>query len=258
MTRLDDHYQKLRAQLTGREREILDARFAAAKPALGLGLTSKIPVRSTKDRVTAYMAMARENFEKHQIVKTGQGRWLVRRPGTNVFWFEVVILAGSSMLVHGDVQAVMFGRYHPSEVDSADDIAWQMVHWMASRERPDDHYFVEKAGLGGTADETIWTRDEDTLRQEILELIDETMRAGGENDSFDSDCHYAEVTSSLTEALDSVGSASHEEVQRAVYEAMDGDGERVPKGRRISSAMVYAHAALQCLARLLGEQPVQK
>jgi hypothetical protein len=196
------------------------------------------------------MVVARESFARHSIVKRSEGRWLLREPGTSVFWFEVVVLAGGSMIVHGDIQAVVFGHYSARRDATPDDTAWQMVHWMASRKRPDDHYFIEKAGIGGTADETIWAPDDDVLRAEIVELIAAAREseAAAEPDT--------DLRDALEDALGNVGSLTHEQVQHAVYEALDGDAESVPQGRRVSAAMIYAHAALQRLAELLDAEDV--
>jgi hypothetical protein len=121
---------------------------------------------------------------------------------------------------------------------------------MASRKRPDDHYFIEKAGIGGTADETIWAPDDDVLRAEIVELIAAAREseAAAEPDT--------DLRDALEDALGNVGSLTHEQVQHAVYEALDGDAESVPQGRRVSAAMIYAHAALQRLAELLDAEDV--
>jgi hypothetical protein len=217
-------------RLTDREREVLVERFL---------LTSATP----EGRVGREMAQAREAFAKHAIVKQSEGRWLLRQPDTSHFWFEAVVLAGGHLLVHGDIQAVMFGHYHASKYETPEAAARETVCWMAHRRYPDDSYFVEKARIGGTADETIWTHDDDVLRAEIAELIQEFADA------------HPDTLEGLQAALDSVGVDSLEETQRTVCEAFDGDTESIPYGRRISSAMVYAHAALQRLASLLDAQP---
>lgn len=201
------------------------------------------------------MAQARESFAKHEIVKWSEGRWLLKQPGTGTFWFEVVVLAGGSMIVHGDIQAVVFGHYSARKDATPDATAWQMVHWMASRKRPDDHYFIEKAGIGGTADETIWTPDDDVLRAEIVELIAAARESEAAAEP-DTDLRDTDLSDTLEDALDNVGSLTHEQVQHAVYEALDGDAESVPQGRRVSAAMIYAHAALQRLAELLDAEDV--
>lgn len=257
MTKPNETYRRLRDQLTDREQEILDARLATSTPAfehaLGLERTSKAPAPSAKDRTTWLMAAARENFAKHQIVKTNPGRWLVRQPGSSTFWFEVVVLAGGSMIVHGDVQAVIFGHYCPSRDDAPDAIAWQTVHWMASCRRPDDHYFVEKADIGGTAHETIWTYDSDTFRQQIRELIAEVSEGEVDEDGT-VDAHKRVRREALEAALERVSVTSVGTMQQDICDALDGDSERIPSGEVISSAMIYAHAALQCLARLLDAE----
>jgi len=195
------------------------------------------------DLISQEMEWARKNFAKHEITKSSEGRWLVRQPETSTFWFEVVVLAGGHLIVHGDIQAVIFGRYSSGD-------AQQTVNWMAQRERPDDSYFVEKAKIGGTSHETIWSSDDEVLREEIQELIREVSQ-DEIDDVGDVDCRCKERREALEEALGAVGYVSLEQTQTAICDAFDGDWERIPTGQRISANMVYAHAALQCLARLL-------
>lgn len=247
---LADAYKKMLEQLTDREREVLDARFAGGAPlSLSGDLLPAKPPEPKPDRIAIEMAHARKSFAKHEIVKGSEGRWLLKQPGTNNFWFEVVVLAGGCLLVHGDIQAVIFGRYHAHENDTPTRAARQMVLWMGTRKRPDDSYFVEKAGLGGTADETIWTYDEDTLREQIKELIKEVSDGEVDEDG-EVDSHKRERREELEDVLARVGDVSLEEIQREVYDALEGDGESVPRGKIISSSMIYAHAALQRLTGL--------
>lgn len=216
--------QNMQAQLTDREREVLAERFPA------------------KGTLGKEMQFAREAFVKHTIAKQSEGRWLLRQPGASHFWIEVVVLAGGHLLVHGDIQAVIFGHYHAHKDATPEAVARQTVYWMAQRLYPDDGYFIEKASIGGTADETIWTYDEGVLRTEIEALIRESADA------------HPDTLQGLQDALDSVGADSLEETQRMVCEALDGDSESIPRGRRISSAMIYAHAALRKLASLLDAE----
>jgi hypothetical protein len=206
------------------------------------------------------MEQARESFANHQITKSGGGRWLVKKPGTSTFWFEVIVLEGGKLMVHGDISPVIFAYYHPNQHSSAEENAEGCVRWMASRKRPDDPYFTEKAKIGSSSDDTVWTYDEDTLREEIEALIDETHASEAEAE-FDGDDHrkhiHIERRESFQEALDGVGGTSLEETQSLVYDALDGDAESVPFGVRVSTSMIYAHAALQRLDALLKETEVR-
>lgn len=212
------------------------------------------PARTTEQRVTDQMEQAREAFARHQIVelKTSHGRWLVKQPGTSNFWFEVIVLAGGKLLVHGDINAVIFAYYHSNPLLSAEDNAEGCVHWMASRPRPDDHYFVEKAKIGSDSNDTVWTSDDDTLSEQIRDLIEQECEGEVDEDG-EVDFLKRALHESLESALEMVGSSSHEEIQREVYEAL-GDAEGVPDGKMISTTMVCAHAALQRLAALIEEK----
>ena len=209
-------------------------------------------MKKSEDQLLQDMDRARTELSEHKISKSSTGRWLVKRPGTGVFWYEVVVLEGGHLLVHGDIEVVLFGTYHPAEGQSPDQAAINCVKWMASRKRPDDHYFIEKASIGTGADSRIWTPDDDVLSEEIEALL-QYPREMEKDDEGEIDTVYQKRREDLEEALESVGSSSLEEVQRMVYDALDGDSESVPRGRRISTAMIYAHAALQRLAILLDE-----
>ena len=210
------------------------------------------PTRTTKQRVTDQMKHARNSFAKHRITESSHGRWLVKQPGTSTFGFEVVVLAGGKLLIHGDINAVIFAHFHPNQHDSAEDNASACVHWMASRKRPDDHYFIEKAKIGSDSDDTVWTRDDDTLREETQDLIKQESEGEVDEDGA-VDSKKRDRREALEHALNMIGSSTHEEVQREVYEALDCDGESVPQGKIVSTTMVYAHAALQRLDVLLKE-----
>ena len=247
---LADAYKKMLEQLTDKEREVLGKRFPATGLPETLPATGLPEPEPEVDRIAVEMVHARKSFEKHEIVKWSEGRWLLKQPGTSTFWFEVVVLAGGYLLVHGDIQAVMFGCYHANENNLPTTTARQMVLWMGTRKRPDDGYFIEKAGIGGTADETIWTYDEDTLREEIADLIKEVSDGEvDEDDEVDSRKH--DRREELEEILTRVGDVSLEEIQSQVYDALEGDAESIPRGKLLSSSMVYAHAALQRLTKLL-------
>jgi hypothetical protein len=218
------------------------------------------------DRVAVQAAQARKDFRNHQIVKESLGRWLVQQPDNCAFWFECVVLEGGYLLVHGDIQAVLFGIYSAHRDTPKDIAALQTLYWMAQRTRPDDHYFVEKAQRG-TSRDTIWTYDEAVLRDEIRDLIREAHETEAETenksigrkfetrDGFPSN-KPAVRSEELEYILENVGSdTTLEETQRAIYELFDGDCESVPQGKIVSAAMIHAHAALQRLAELLDARP---
>lgn len=206
-------------------------------------------VKPRVDRIAADMERAKENFTHHVIRKESEGRWLLSRPGSQGYWFETVVLAGGYLLVHGDIQAILFGGYHSDNINVPESNLG-CIRWMAKRSRPDDPYFLEKAKLGTGTDALLWEEDDDVLREEIEDLIQETKASDVEYPREDT----PRVLEALEEALGEIGGDStHAEIQKAIYEAID-DGERVPRGRKITMSMVFAHAALQKLYSLLLER----
>jgi len=217
-----------------------------------------MPTKS-EEKLRGLILQSKEDFSNHVITKSGHGRWLMMDPKSTNFWVEVVILEGGHLLVHGDIQAVIFGRYmwkssglgtEPSQEEQIN-----CIRWMAKRERPDDSYFVQKATIGGTAKSTIWDDDDDVFREEIEQLIQEA-RAEEEQDESDSVSKERECRiEALEEALSSIGCTPKEEIQTELYNgAFDYDSEGIPEGLMISNAMIHAHAALRQLLHLIETQ----
>lgn len=200
---------------------------------------------SSEKRLLDLMDRARKAYANHRIVKEETGRWLLGGPTGSGYWFEVVVLAGGRLLFHGDTSPVIFARYHPSETLSPDLLAVETVGWMASRSRPDDRYFLEKAKIGTEAEELIFREDEEALREEISQLIQEEKEAG-----------HLSVAKDLSRVREMVESDNFSEVQREIYDLL-GDAERIPRGQVVSSGMVYAHAGLQRLFSLLQQRALR-
>lgn len=57
---------------------------------------------------------AEETYARHVLKRRSPDRWLIARPGTSVFWTEIVLCGytdnGDRLVVHGDGPDLIFGR----------------------------------------------------------------------------------------------------------------------------------------------------
>lgn len=180
-------------------------------------------------------------YAEHQIVRETENSWLLKKPGTNEDWAEVVSLAAGTLLVHGDHDPVMFGNMTDCRRPE------NVVHWMA-RERPDDEYFVQKARrvLGHNADELIWDQTIERFREELEEMVAEARSADP------GDSTWRET---LEEVLEDANDSSDDEDIRRLQDDITScprfDSEWMPTGRVISSRMIHAWAIIRRLSTLL-------
>lgn len=177
-------------------------------------------------------------YAQHQIVSESADRWMLRKPGTSNMWAEIAVLAKGTLLVHGDTDPVLFG--HMTDCRRPENA----VHWMA-RSAPDDHYFVQKAGIamGCAASAVIWTPSIKCFREELSVMIDELHREHGSEHPL-----KQELEDILARARDDEDDISS--LQKDVYDC-GVEGEDVPKGRVISQTMICAWAAIRRLSTLL-------
>ena len=185
-------------------------------------------------------------YAEHQIVSESADRWMLRKPGTSNMWAEIAVLAKGTLLVHGDTDPVLFG--HMTDCRRPENA----VHWMA-RSAPDDHYFVQKAGIamGCAASAVIWTPSIKRFREELSEMIADLDQ--DHHDHRQNRRYKKELEDVLEVAL---GSDEHEipSLQGAVYDTAGCDGEDIPKGRVISQTMICAWAIIRRLSALLKER----
>jgi len=212
---------------------------------------SETRIDSVRAEIDLEIQHAKDAYATHRIVKESSGRWLCKAAdNSNSYWFEVIVLAGHRLFVHGDFDPILFAQYYPLPGTSEEELLRSTLRWMANTPRPDYGYFISKAILG--SGEAAVMKSEDTvLRAQIAEMIEEYRTMEVEDTE-----NVEETILSLEEALQMVdGHHTHDEVKRFLYEALN-DAEALPDGKRISLGMVFAHAALQKLESLLKEREV--
>lgn len=175
-------------------------------------------------------------YKDHQVVREGEGRWLLKRPGTNEEWCEVAALARGTLLVHGDHDHVLFG--HNLDCECPEDL----VHWMA-RDRPDNGYFLEKAriAMGSGSESLVYSLCIDKFQEELEDMGDDNRDLYDELDDIRSDAN----------------SSSVEDIpflQREIMELSSYENDGVPEGRVVSTRMIHAWAILNRLSALLKEK----
>lgn len=171
--------------------------------------------------VSRLRRLADEAFKDHCIVQREKRAWLVRREGTGFYWFEVFSLQGGRLIVHGDIQSVIFQCGSEQDAEAR-------VHFIADSYLG---YVKEKAesASGMSFDEL----DEEVANEDLcLLLADEGTLTNEER---------REVLVAL-EALQHEGVGA---LARLEGEVFSGMGE-VPSPR-----LIYAHEALRCLSRLI-------
>lgn len=192
---------------------------------------------------------AQASFAEHMIVRRSTGRWLLKKPGTGIFWVEVVELAGGYLLVHGDIDCIVFGVY----IDPCN--PGERVRWMASRSRGDDAYLIEKAtiGMGMRSDELLFDYSPEQFRWQLEEL--RALESEQELHIDDDDVSAPSTLDAYDDALACYLDEGPQAAQRILANA-GIEAEDLPDGRVISARPVFAHAALRRLAELLDtEEP---
>lgn len=154
------------------------------------------------------------------------GRYYLRREKDHFYWSEVVVLRGCSLLVHGDVDTVVFSNCYGMQR------ARDVVHWMA---RSDYDYATQKASIGGS---TAKCFDPEVAFFRVLECRRQKVFS-------------KEQASELASALDT-GSGEHEFASE-VY-GLTSDPELCSIGMVTAPRVFMACAVLRRLKRLLTER----
>ncbi len=177
--------------------------------------------------------MASEAYAEHRLVRTGDDRWLIR--GTDAFyWAEVVVLAGNRLLVHGDVEAVLFKG-------SQGDGPLGLVSWIA---RSGIDYLSGKIEADSEQRERFeW----DVFQSDIEAYLDELC---------EDSCESEEAARKEAEVLRGVLSFPHED-ERAIKEHLYDQGvdpETFGRWGRVTvPRLYYAQAAVARLHVLLKD-----
>lgn len=126
-------------------------------------MTIECAWRSSHDLGSERAAESKLRFAKHVIASRGERRWRlqVRLPNgiwDPRFWVEVLVLDGGKLMVHGDVETVVFGRYTDSRSVEA------TLRWIG-RCTDIGYYVAQKAAIG--TGEVVYERNADVACYEL-------------------------------------------------------------------------------------------
>lgn len=177
------------------------------------------------------------DFSKHTILKYAD-RWLVQAPDHYDGWFELTFTARESMLViAGDVDTVVFGRYSPGTHAEAQRAPHErladLVRWIGDANIV---YAAEKAAIGFGSEALVY----ETTYKTVIEDIKDMRK------SCDS-LHKTRLDLILArDGLDEFDLV--EDLHQALHEADIDDYALV--GRRITQRVLTAHEAIRHVAHL--------
>jgi hypothetical protein len=208
-----------------------------------------VKTRATHDRDE--MANAAKAYENHQIkIERPCGtRWslLEQEPGgawRGNLWCEIIVLAGGSVLVHGDFEPCIFSGF--SGGSPREHIAWIGGHGDVS-------YPASKASLGLGGREYVEEIDGGVLCASLREIAEDWQNQRGEEipedaqEEIDGACDQIET------------SLNHQyEFQKLIMDLIDAeviDSEQASSlGVVTTRRVIMAHAALRRLHALLRER----
>ena len=96
--------------------------------------------RSRREYEADLIVDCRKAFVKHTIANRGDGRWILREPGTSNMQCEIVALAWGTLLVHGDFDCCLWTGYSGKGGPES------LVAWIGRQ--TDVHYVAQKASRG--------------------------------------------------------------------------------------------------------------
>jgi hypothetical protein len=183
---------------------------------------------------------AHEAFANHKIVSESDRRWSLRREidgkTRSEFWTEIVVLDGGSMLVHGDIEHVIFSRY----TDTKDPL--DVLRWIG--ECTDFGWYVTQKATIGTGHELIEVIDDAAFRDDLKRIAKEDRGAVIE----------------IRDALRKLDYGEHPKmVLHDLCVSGKVDTESLVGVGKVTDARVYfAHAATKRLCELLVKREAAK
>ncbi len=224
-------------------------------------MTDLIKRESSSIYIAEVQGRAAKHFERHRIRSRDDRSWLVMQPyrDTNEwesnFWFEVIALKGAKLLLHGDIDHVLFAY---GDRDSSPE---RLLRWMGSHNDL-AYYVTQKAAIGmggrGGADLCLESLDERVWLDAALGHIEDANPGlDAPLDPNHLDFEALGVEDWLREMIEEVvdRTSIEEVVQKAKYHSSEAyeagvfDWGKVPSQR-----LIYAHEALKSLVRLLNAE----
>lgn len=203
-------------------------------------MDSKKPQSESREqRAERLTDVANDSFRNHAIASRENGRWLLRNPSTSIFWTEIIVGHGGYLIVNGDIDHVIWGRFN----DRYDDPE-RVLRWIGSHSVVDS-YTAGKAVIG-TGAQLAQEVDPRVYAYDLLFAI-EDEKDGAAKEDIDND-----YISMLNEAITHVTRGDDlRDVSNFLWDA-DVDPELISSLGCVPAVRVYyAHAAVVRLHALL-------
>lgn len=193
--------------------------------------------KSLDEKIGNLVNLSTLAFEDHRIVTAEPRRWLLKGNHGITFWVEIVVLSNSKLLVHGDIDAVIFAYGGKSYTPA------QLVQWIGSSNLA---YAKEKASIG-IGHQVVEEVDTDLAIWELCQLIDDAVEY--EDKSLISNRHHIEAAIERLQHGENVDVVAFDLYDEGIDPELVGS-----LGRIVSARVVYAHAAVKKLDFLLRKQ----
>lgn len=206
-----------------------------------------------KERLEGLKRDAEEVFSEHVLQRKDTTRWVIQRPKRSEFWAEIMKLEGGKLLIHGDIDPVIFAYYSGGEDNSPEAV----LQWVANMwDSPS--YAQQKASIGSSSRAYTTDYDPQIAASDIQFLIDQyveefTAEEGGLETKEDEEIPEPEVITGLKALFEQVDTLSAVEMWNEIYE-VTGDVESSAVGDCIAPRVVYAVAAVRRLVELRKEE----
>ncbi len=169
--------------------------------------------RSRREYEADLIADCRKAFAKHTIASRGDGRWVLREPGTSNLQCEIVALAWGTLLVHGDFSHCIWTYY------SGDGGPEALVRWIGRQSGLG--YVCQKAIKGLEDHRLVEEINGEVLAHDLQEYLDEWREQNALDDedndpSEDEQRERERITEAIEDAIKEASGASD-----------DGDGHRI-------------------------------
>lgn len=177
--------------------------------------------RSRTEYEDALIAECRETFAKHTIASRGDGRWVLREPGTSNMQCEIVALAWGTLLVHGDFSHCIWPYYSGKAGSEA------LVRWIGRDGNLS--YAMQKAKMGLEDYRLVEEINGEVLANDLQEYLDEWRKQNALDDedndpSEDEQRERERIAEALESAIEDAGVASdHDDGHRIVRSLLDDD-----------------------------------
>lgn len=185
--------------------------------------------------ISTYTEYAKIVLKDHKIISKSNGRWYVKNPKNNAYWFEVISLENGPLYIGGGISHVIFSYYVDLE-DHERKLRWIGHHDEVS------YYVAQQASIGMTGCNITYDVDTTVAIAELEDLI-EACREGDEQN-----------LEAYREALRLLNKYNLHYAKEHLYEELENSSEILPLGEVVSPRIIFAWQAAKKLCQLLDSE----